>query len=315
MGLIDIETKKYMSDAAHFADAFNFLIHDGRPIIKPEDLKPVDSTEIVIPYGNDAREPKQKVRDVMKIWQAMRDENAIYVMLAAENQAKVHYAMPVKDGLYDFMHYAGQVEEAKKSYRKADSDVKMSSEEFLSGFRRGDKLMPVITLVLYFGASEWDGPMSIHEMLSVQDDTLLRFVPDYKINLIAPAQMAEDDFSKFQTELGQVLEYIKYSDDGEKLEKVVQEARFRALDRDSAELINLATGSNLTFNEKEEKIDMCMAIEQISKKSEENGVAIGENRLSTLLTQLFALGRTDDAKKAASDEVYRKKLYNEFQIV
>ena len=28
MGNIDIESKKYMSDNAHFADAFNYLIYD-----------------------------------------------------------------------------------------------------------------------------------------------------------------------------------------------------------------------------------------------------------------------------------------------
>ena len=75
------------------------------------------------------------------------------------------------------------------------------------------KLMPVITLVIYFGASKWDGPMSIHEMLSTQNEQLLRFVPEYRINLLAPAQISKEDFSKFKTDFGKVLAYIKYSRD------------------------------------------------------------------------------------------------------
>ena len=118
MGAIDTETRKYMSNNAHFADAFNFLIYDGQPVIDPAALQPMDPTEIVIPYGNEAREPVQKYRDVLKLWQVMTDGKAIYAILGQELQAEVHYAMPVKDGLYDFMNYAKQVEEANRSYQK-----------------------------------------------------------------------------------------------------------------------------------------------------------------------------------------------------
>ena len=175
MGNIDAESKKYMSDSAHFADAFNYLIYDGKPVIDPKNLSPLDTTEIVIPYGNEAREPEQKYRDVLKLWQAMTDGEGIYAVLGSEIQAKVHYAMPV------------------------------------------------ITLVIYLGASEWDGPMSIHDMLSTKNEQLQRFVPDYRIHLIAPAQMEKEDFLKFRTDFGKVLQYIKYSKDKEKLYQITHE--------------------------------------------------------------------------------------------
>ena len=101
MGRIDTETKAFMSDPSRFADAFNYLIYDGQQVIKPEDLKPLDTTEIAIPYGNNARVPEQKYRDVLKLLTAMRDHEAIYAVLGVENQANVHYAMPVKNMQYD----------------------------------------------------------------------------------------------------------------------------------------------------------------------------------------------------------------------
>lgn len=36
----------------------------------------------------------------------------------AENQTEIHYAMAVKNNLYDALEYAGQVAEAAKSHRK-----------------------------------------------------------------------------------------------------------------------------------------------------------------------------------------------------
>ena len=48
------------------------------------------------------------------------------------------------------------------------------------------------------------------------------------------------------------------------------------------------------------------------------GIAIGkskgENRLGQLVTQLFSLGRLQDAEKAANDMAYREKLYLEFGL-
>ena len=60
MGRIDMETKAFMSNPSRFADAFNYLIYGGKPVIDPNELKPLDTTEIAIPYGNDVRAPGQK---------------------------------------------------------------------------------------------------------------------------------------------------------------------------------------------------------------------------------------------------------------
>ncbi len=58
---------------------------------------------------------------------------------------------------------------------------------------------PVITLVIYWGAGEWDGPMSLHEMMDTKDADILRYIPDYRINLIAAQQMSDAEVSCFPT--------------------------------------------------------------------------------------------------------------------
>ena len=71
MGMIDIEGKKYLSDRSIFADTCNYLLYDGNEVIKADELKELDTTEIVVPYGNNTRVPTQKFRDVLKIWNIM----------------------------------------------------------------------------------------------------------------------------------------------------------------------------------------------------------------------------------------------------
>lgn len=290
MGKIDTETKAFMSDPARFADAFNYLIYDGQPVIKPEELKPLDTTEIAIPYGNKVRAHKQKYRDVLKLLTAMQDDEAIYAVAGVENQSFVHYAMPVKTMDYDATSYVEQVIAAKRSYGKED---KLTGDEFLSGFRKGDKLMPVITLVIYFGASEWDGSMSIHDLLNTKNERLLRFVPDYRINLIAPAQMPDEDFEKFSTDFRDVLQFIKHSRNEKEIDRLTEgNERFSRMNPETAELINLITDSKLELTVEEGTVNMCEAIRQKVERSLAAGKAEGMNEgIAKGMSEGIAKGR------------------------
>ena len=134
MGEKDTITKNYMQDKTIFADAFNFLLYDGEQVIKPEQLKPIDTASLVLPYGDDGQIlPLQKFRDVLKVATAMEDGNRAYLILGIENQSELHFAMPVKNMLYDAIQYSKQVEDAAKAHRK-NKDSPESSGEFLSGF-------------------------------------------------------------------------------------------------------------------------------------------------------------------------------------
>ena len=88
-----------------------------------------------------------------------------YCILAVENEDKINYAMPVKDGLYDFLQLAKQVNEIARSHKEfRDKGRKPSADEYLSGFWKDDKLYPVITVVVYYGADRWDGLLSLKDM-------------------------------------------------------------------------------------------------------------------------------------------------------
>lgn len=254
-----------MNDSKIFADIFNYFLFDGEKVINPEKLMPADTTVYAVPYGNDARTPIQRYRDCFKVWNVMSDSDGVYVLLGSEIQNKVHYAMPVKDELYDAIGYASQVDAARRSYRKksdkADEDaevsvegdavkIKLTREEFLSGFRKTDKLTPIITVVIYFGGDEWDGPMSIHEMLAYKDARILKAIPDYRINLVAPYNIPDEDFDeKFSTGLGVVLNAIKYSKAN--FVEFVQNIRRKSIDRRSALFLRDGLELPIEFEDKD----------------------------------------------------------------
>jgi len=293
----DTITKAYVQDVNIFADIFNYYIYKGKQVIKPEQLTECDPTKIALPYGADgAVVPVQKFRDVQKLYAAMTDGKMEYVLYGVENQSRIHLAMPVRNYLYDALEYAGQVEAAAKSHKREREEQKreagkterevtngqggktFGSEEFLSGFRKEDKLIPSITLTILFNSKPWDGPLSLFEMMGVSDPAVQACMNDYRIHLIAPAHMADEEIMKFQSSLREVLLFIKYSENKDELSQILEnnKKRFGELERRAAEVIKVVTNSGMKYKKSEEVIDVCKAIQDMQMEAEERGKQIGE---------------------------------------
>ena len=264
MGNIDTITKEYISDNRRFADLFNFLIYGGREVIRPQDLEERDATELALPYGVDQKViGKQQMRDNLKAYCAKEAGGITYLLLGVESQADQNFAMAVKNMNYDAMNYAAQVSEAAKRHREHGPQLR--GAEYLSGFGKEDRLTPVVTLTLYWGADEWNAPRSLHEMFPELPQEILRFVPDYQINLIAPAEI--EDYDKFHTEIGPVLEFIRNSRDSQKLWDLLNENPvYREMDKESAVLLNAVAGLKLNLADVKGDVDMCKAWEDYAKE-------------------------------------------------
>ena len=131
MGTKDSKAKEYLSDNMRFSEICNYVLFDGEKVIKPENLKECDTTEVLSVFGIDRKQiVKQKWRDLLKGVSVKYTESVYIVLMGIEAQTDVHYAMPVKTMIYDAMNYGEQVNEAKKQHQK-NKDYK-SSDEFLS---------------------------------------------------------------------------------------------------------------------------------------------------------------------------------------
>ena len=48
-------------------------------------------------------------------------------------------------------------------------DEYSTSDEFLSALKKDDRLHPVISLCIYYGEKEWDGPFNLLDMLVIPE--------------------------------------------------------------------------------------------------------------------------------------------------
>ena len=125
--------------------------------------------------------------------------------------------MVVRNMVLDALNYEAQVKAIAKKHQE-DKDLH-GSAEYLSGFKKTDKLLPVITITLYWNSGKWDAPRNLHDMLNVTDEEILQYVPNYNLNLLVPDEI--EDFEGFQSDLGVVLRMFQCTNDKSKLKKLI----------------------------------------------------------------------------------------------
>ncbi len=91
--------------------------------------------------------------------------------------------------------------------------------------------------------------------------------------------MSDEEFDKFTTSLREVLLFIKYSADKDRLQALVsKDARFRSVEKSAVKVINTVTQSKLIFcNEEREVFDVCKAIDDIRTEARAEGRNEGRN--------------------------------------
>jgi putative transposase, yhgA-like len=321
IGAIDAITKAYIRKNEVFADAFNYFMYDGAQVIQPEQLKELDPTEIAILFNeNNTKEPQnakkeiiQKYRDHLKLATIKEDGESAYILLGVENQTDVNYAMPVRNMLYDALQYTRQVTMIADKHRaqKGKSEYGASNRaEFISGFHKNDKLLPVITLVLFFNADEWDGPRSLMDMMEITNPIIRRLVVDYPIYVIAPQSLKDSDFEKFRSSLREVMGCIKYSKDKRKLADFISNNPRMNMELTAARVIEAINHVPIKIEEGVDRFDMCQAIEEMI----EDGRKEERHRINQLNILLSEKNRTEDIVKAALDKEYQEQLLKEFDI-
>ena len=134
----------------------------------------------------------------------------------------------------------------------------------------------MVTVVIFFGADDWDGPMSLKDMYADCDAEILKYAADYHINLIAPYRLSDEEIDAFATSFREIMKYIKYSSDGKKLKEAINaDKRFKKVERQAVDVINVVTNSKVKYSQGEETVDMCIEIQEIKEEGRLEGELIG----------------------------------------
>ena len=221
--------KNYMSNPEYFADAFNYYLFDGEQIVRPEKLVEKDNSELkLIPLfmtdsnDNDPDETTQELPDLLKQCVLKKDEQATYFLLNISHQSDIIYIIPVISRIYDALNY--QLQQIQNKIMQ-------------------QKLKPVVTLAIYWSSKKWDGPLNLSDIFGEIDKTILEFITDNPINLIAPKEIK--DFEKFRTDLGKVLKYLSIADQKEQYQKLSQDNNFHTLHTESAKVLKACVDFNI----------------------------------------------------------------------
>lgn len=311
-----------------FCDLINGALFDGKGRITPDMLTWLPESGVLKLKGKKGKEIRlEQVRDSTFLATMLEEQEVIFrVIFGGEGQSFIDYGMVIRNMGYDAGTYMAQLYERRQKRRE---EKNLTADEFLSGIKKADRFIPVITICFYYGEQEWDASTSLFELLDVPEGKkwVYEYMSDYKLNLVHAGNVKPENF---KTGLKQVFELLPFSTDAAKLQLYMEEHKeeFLNVTEETCELL-------LTFFDdrdmeclKEKEIfqnqqgggyDMCTAFRQMKEEGiqigEERGIQIGEERVNLLFQHLLQESRINDIKRAVSDREYQKQLFKEYNLL
>ena len=257
-----------------FADIFNALVYKGEQVLDPGKLKQIEGESISSPDGVGL---KQLNRD---IFMEYADSDTRYLVLGIDDQDDVDNTMPLRGMGMDYASYEKQVRQIMAQNKEAKKDP---------GGRKiygHQKLIPVVTLILYFGDSNWNGPKSLKDMLKMPNEDQFpgigNYIQDYGMNLIVLKNLSEEEEKRFQSDFKYLVKYLRNRKEPDKVVKVYRE-EFGSIVHQKETMRAMAALTKderylAVEEEQEEKNMSCPVLDYVDKQAEERGVVIGEAR-------------------------------------
>ena len=273
---MDDEIYEVLSDNEIFADLFNGALFGGNQIIRPNMLAQENEKKILRAGKEGGRRIiLRRIRDVQKL--SLLEEGCLAVILAAEGQRTVHYAMPVRCMLYDGIDYTGQVERITKKRKEDLHDM-------------------------------LDIPPELEPWTEC--------IQDYRINLVCSQTVNSFHFKTGLREVFELLPLLK-DKEGMKKFLAIKKEEFMHLDAKKGWLVSrflsVPALKELKENEKGE-VDMCTAIEEMMEEREEQDENRVNQLISVLLQQSDQAEVYEKIKRAVTDREYQEQLFDQFNL-
>lgn len=317
MGKIDEAMFQVLQHKDYFADVCNAVLFHGEQRIQPQRLQPMNIRQGVLERKRE-RKKKKKGKNGLSITDyrdavfeselsIMSDDSFTYVILGIEHQSHVDISMPVRCMLYDLVQYKSQLNQLSESRSDEDTDV-----DFLTKLSPMDRLTPVVTIVLYTGDTPWDFPLSLRDILKIEEIPveLEDYIPNTKLPILDVKHSPSVD--ALHTGLQQVFTACRYSakHQSEQLYQYIsQEDLFKHMPTMLANLAITLVNINLGEFSKKEETNMCEAVEEWRRQDLARGRAEG---LAEGLAEGIEKGLTEGIEKGTASSV--RKLMAKLQM-
>ncbi|MCH5267942.1 MAG: Rpn family recombination-promoting nuclease/putative transposase [Lachnospiraceae bacterium] len=294
MGKVENAFIPFLEQPEEFADLFNGFVFDGKQVILPENLSPLsESMRTIIRSKDDSFETVKRFRDIGRL--AKIGTTQALLVCAVEHQDYLDYTMPQRVMLYEALEYQGQIMTIKNLNRKKG----VPSEYFISKVTLEDKLIPVITIVVYSGTADWEGACCLHDMLDLDGipDSAIPYINNWSLNLINLNEPT--DASKYQSDLRLLFELAKLKKDEDEdamNDYIRSQEKFKNLSEYTCYMLSQFLNIKIEFNDYKDEakggINMCKAIEKMMETARKKGVEQGlEQGIEQGLEQGIEQGR------------------------
>ena len=297
----DVSLKTFWRDNEHFADLFNATVFNGKQVLKPDKLTEMDTDVSATIHSKSYNESITRNRDVVK----KMSDGVEFNILGLEIQDKTHYAMPLRTMTYDALGYIKEYNDIRNRH-KQNNDLCHTSESFLSGINKTDRFHPIITVVLYYGESYWDGPTCLSDMMTSVPDNIKPFFSDYKLNLI---QILDSDKYTFYNKDVKNLFNITKDIYNKNLQSLYQ---YKNVDTEIIELVSAITDNPqlIDLYKEQEKGGtdhmMCKAFQELKAEWAEEGLQAGkqQEKISSIISMLeFGVSKEQILTKYSKEEL------------
>ena len=273
----DTGWKGFLSDDARYADVINGIGCKGEQVIKEEDLQEMDTQTGMFRGSKFIHRFSQLGKGNVKVRDCLRKVafGTNFAIIGIENQETMDYSIPLRNMSYDVEAYERQAKKIRKETRKKYNGL--SAGEYLYGFKKDDKLLPAVTFILYSGSKAWEGPKTLHEILDFTDipEGLKEMVADYQINLVEIREL--EDTSVFKTDVKQVFDFIRCSNDENALKELVEaDDYYKNMEEDAFDVaVQYTNATELIeakeYYEKDGEVDMCKALTDLIENGRQEG--------------------------------------------
>ena len=240
----DITQKVLEDNNDIFADIVNVLLFDGKSEVEENELV---NTTVHSQYKAEDGKVHEQERDIAKYWKRGCTDIVLY---GIENQTKVEKRMPARISGYEGASYRGQYD--KKT------------------------IVPVITMVLYYGTDrKWTAPKNLKSLIKVPDN-LDKYVNDTKANVFEIAWLTDEQIAKFTSDYKIVANFFvnkrknkDYIPDDKTTIKHVDEI---------LKFLSVMTGDNRyqeILSDKEGVSNMCDVAQRLEDRGIEKGMKAG----------------------------------------
>lgn len=150
------------------------------------------------------------------------------------------------------------------------------------------RVVPIISLVLYFGREKWKRPLSLAGMLEIQEEDkelVLPFIQERVLRVIDLGRQDKETRKKYRSDFRHVVDYLACGKDKHKLKQFMENStRELAHPQEFLDVVG-AVGSDARYQkvkemircrtQKGEKVSMCVIAEELENTGIQKGLEKG----------------------------------------